>query len=125
MYNLKITIETPEDAVLLIAIFDEMKIAKAKHPIWPEDVVSQAAIVMEEAGEVIREANHIREGHGNFNDLRKELIQTAGTCIRMLKVMNESRQNAVPVANLGAKVKGQGLAAYFPEEKRRFTNDNL
>ncbi len=124
-YTLKITVQSPEEAMVLIEILEEIKKATAKHPVWPPDAVSRAAIVSEEAGEVIREANHIREGHGDPKALRLELIQTAGTCIRMINIMDTEKSNAVPVYQ-GAKIKGQGLAAYFPrpEEKRRFSKDN-
>lgn len=67
----------------------EMNQAAAKHPVWPDSPVERAAIVAEEAGEVIREANHIREGHGNVYALQYELIQLAGTCFRMLHLMHK------------------------------------
>ena len=70
-------------------VFDEIASAIGKHPIWPTDHVHRAAIISEEAGEVVREANHLREGHGSTEDLRNELIQTAGTCLRMLYLMDE------------------------------------
>lgn len=125
--ELRITTKTPEEATVIIEILQEMKKAIAKHPVWPNDAVSRAAIVSEEAGEVIREANHIREGHGNPKALRLELIQTAGVCIRMINIMDNEKDNVIPVSDdLNSKVKGQGLAAYFPhrEEKRRFSNDH-
>jgi NTP pyrophosphatase (non-canonical NTP hydrolase) len=123
--TLKITCQSPEQATVFIEILNEIQKAVKKHPTWPRDAVSRAAIVAEEAGEVIREANHIREGHGDRNALRLELIQTAGVCIRMINVMDAEKSNAAPVYQQGAKV-GQGLAVYFtsPEEKRRFSSDN-
>lgn len=125
-YNLKISVESPEEATVIFEILEEMRKAKSKHPTWPMDAVSRAAIVAEEAGEVIREANHIREGHGDPQALRLELVQTAGVCVRMINVMDSEKHNAIPVFDQGAKVKGQGLAAYFPNhnEKRRFSTDN-
>lgn len=72
---------------LLHLTVEEMNAAIKKHPTWPDSPVERAAIVMEEAGEVLREANHIREGHGDEELLKKELIQTAGTCFRMLCLM--------------------------------------
>ncbi len=109
--TLKITTQSPEEATALIEILTEMRSAMIKHPIWPADAVSRAAIVLEEAGEVIREANHIREGNGSSKALRLELIQTAGTCIRMINLMDaEKRQSSA-----GCFVKGKGLAALFPD----------
>lgn len=68
-------------------IIEEMNKALIKHPRWPAGPVERASIVMEEAGEVIREANHILEGHGDPALLEKELIHTAGTIFRMLLLM--------------------------------------
>lgn len=73
--------------VIIDQIVEEMNTAATQHPVWPTDPVKRAAIVAEEAGEVIREANHIEEGHGDLALLKKELIQTAGTCLRMLHIM--------------------------------------
>jgi NTP pyrophosphatase (non-canonical NTP hydrolase) len=124
--TLKISCQSPEEATIIIEILNEIRHAVVKHPTWPRDAVSRAAIVAEEAGEVIREANHIREGHGDVKALRLELIQTAGTCIRMLNIMDSEKHTAIPVFEQGARVKGKGLAAYFPgpDEKRRFSKDN-
>lgn len=87
--ELKITTDSPEAAVALIEILTEMRRATEKHPVWPVSPVERAAIIAEEAGEVIREANHIREGNGDIKALRMELIQTAATCIRMINIMDE------------------------------------
>lgn len=87
MVQVKIQTETPELATTIIQMLMEMERAEIKHPVWPDSPVERAAIVMEEAGEVIREANHIREGAGDLLLLKSELIQTAGTCLRMLKIM--------------------------------------
>lgn len=74
-------------------VLDEMNKAADKHPVWPTSPVERAAIVSEEAGEVIREANHIREGCGDPELLKKELIQTIGTCMRMLVIMERDEIN--------------------------------
>lgn len=76
------------EASVLIEVLSEIASAKTKHPEWPADHVSRAAIVSEEAGEVIREANHLREGKGDVRLLRSELIQTAGVCLRMIAIMD-------------------------------------
>jgi len=91
--SLQITTESPEEATLLIEILAELRSAKKQYPIWPKDPVKRAAIVMEEAGEVVREANHIDEGKGNPKALRMELIQTAAMCIRMANLMDAEKQN--------------------------------
>ena len=125
--KLTITTKSPEQASALIEILMEMKRATEKHPEWPTCPVHRAAILSEEAGEVIREANHIREGHGDLKALRMELIQTAGTCIRMINIMDaEKSENdgVIPIPDFEEKPKGQGIFALFNHEtdKRRFSN---
>jgi hypothetical protein len=56
MTNLQLNVPSADLAATIICIFEEMNRAKAKHPQWPTDNVKRAAIVLEEAGEVIREA---------------------------------------------------------------------
>lgn len=89
MTELKLTLRSPEIAATIVSILSELSRAEVKHPTWPVDNVKRAAIVCEEAGEVIREANLLDEGKGSLSDLKIELIQCAGTCIRMLNEMNE------------------------------------
>ena len=74
---------TKEQAILEIR--RELKRAEAKHPYWPKDFVHAAAIVNEESGELIRAAIQLHYEGGQLEDLRKEAIQTAATCIRLLK----------------------------------------
>jgi NTP pyrophosphatase (non-canonical NTP hydrolase) len=76
---------------ILKNVVSEMNRAAKKHPDWPTCPVKRAAIVAEEAGEVIREANHIEEGHGDLQLLAKELEETAGTCLRMLLIMHKEK----------------------------------
>ena len=90
MTELKLQVESPEMAVIIIQVLQEMRSAQSKHPEWPEDNVKRAAIVLEEAGEVIREANLLDEGHGSVDGLKSELVQTAGTCLRHLVLLASS-----------------------------------
>ncbi|UOE48012.1 hypothetical protein MTO98_26735 [Mucilaginibacter sp. SMC90] len=63
----------------------EVNRAERKHPEWPEDKIHAAAIVGEESGELVRAAlQHKYEG-GGVEEIRREAIQTAATCIRLLK----------------------------------------
>jgi hypothetical protein len=59
--------------------------AESLHPIWPEDVVHQVAIVVEEAGEAMRAAlrSYYNEG-GTIEQVRTELIQVGAMAIRAL-----------------------------------------
>lgn len=83
-------ISDPDIQLFFKQTIHEMNKAAKKHPYWPESPVERAAIVAEEAGEVIREANHIREGIGNTDALYMELIHTAGVCFRMLHIMQNN-----------------------------------
>lgn len=75
--------------LLFDSIINEMNVAAKKHPVWSTDPIHRAAIVSEEAGEVLREANHFYEGKGDVLKLRQELIQTAGTCLRFLILLDQ------------------------------------
>jgi len=69
-------------------IISEVFRAEAKHPHWPDDFIHQAAIVAEESGELVRAAlNDYYENSSpeSLEEIRKEAIQTAATCIRLLK----------------------------------------
>ena len=74
--------------IIKIAICDEirqeLKFAEAKHPNFPADMFRQLAIMQEEAGEVTKAVLHYHYDKGTIDDIRKELIQTAAMCIRML-----------------------------------------
>jgi len=66
-------------------IVDEYYSACNQHPHWPTDIVHQTAIMMEEAGESIREALRIEYKEGAcLDDLKKEVIQTGAMCLRLL-----------------------------------------
>ena len=70
---------------ILFEILNELERAEINHPLWPKCNIKRSAIMLEEAGEVIREANCIDEGKGSIENLKIELTQTAAMCIRMLK----------------------------------------
>lgn len=91
MTELKIKTKNPEMAAAIIMVLSEMDRAIGKYPKWPTDNVKRAAIVVEEAGELIREANRIDEGIGSLDELKSECIQTAAMCFRMLDALAEDR----------------------------------
>lgn len=64
---------------------EEMERAKAKFPWWPEDQIHAAAIVAEEAGELLRAALQCKYENGSIEKVRKEAIQTATMAIRFLE----------------------------------------
>lgn len=66
-------------------IIIEVNRAETKHPNWPSDQVYAAAIVGEESGELMRAAVQYQMEGGEKNEIKLEAIQTAATCIRLLK----------------------------------------
>jgi NTP pyrophosphatase (non-canonical NTP hydrolase) len=66
-------------------IVEEVKRAETKHPHWPDNPIEAAAITCEESGELIRAALQLKYEGGDKESVRKEAIQTAATCIRLLK----------------------------------------
>lgn len=67
-------------------IRQELERAKKIHPVFPKNIVTMTAIMAEEAGEAIREANRIADdGNGDLNAWKTELIQTAAMCVRCLE----------------------------------------
>jgi hypothetical protein len=71
-------------------VFAELKAAEAKHPTWPDDPIYGAAIVAEEAGELIQASidwTYKKNEDGtvkNNSQMIKEAIQTAAMGIRFL-----------------------------------------
>lgn len=67
-------------------VFAELRRAEEKWPGWPDDVIHQAAIVAEEAGELVRAALHVtyEDGKSTCEDMRTEAIQTAAMALRLL-----------------------------------------
>lgn len=70
-------------------IFDmsaEMKRAQAKFPTWPQNIVEAAAVVSEEMGEVVKDANTYRwrQGKATPQDIYTEAIQTGAMLLRFL-----------------------------------------
>ncbi len=65
----------------------ELNRAKKKHPNYPNDMFRQVAIMNEEAGEVTKAVLHYHYENGSIEDVKKELIQTAAMCMRMLEFL--------------------------------------
>jgi len=70
---------------LIKQILEEVERAEKKHPYWPNDWIHSAAIVCEESGELIRATIQLTYEGGEIESVRHEAIQTAATCIRLLK----------------------------------------
>lgn len=69
-----------EDALL------ELDCARHHYPDWPADIVHASAVMVEEAGEVLRVANNLRwrQKDSDLSEFRKEIIQTIAMCFRLL-----------------------------------------
>jgi len=68
----------------LKAIQKAVKYAETKHPVFPNDPVKACAVLAEEAGEAIREANHIDEGRNRHDEMMHEVLQSIAVGIRIL-----------------------------------------
>ena len=66
-------------------IDEEVCRARKKYNWWAVNPVIQAAIVADEAGELLRASLKLIYKNGNYDDFRKEAIQTAAMCIRLLE----------------------------------------
>lgn len=62
----------------------ELNDAVGKHPDWPNDHIHQAAIINEEAGELIRAAIQHKYEKGRYYDMHREAIQTGAMALRFL-----------------------------------------
>jgi hypothetical protein len=66
-------------------ILKELHQAKQKWPRYYSDVIHAAAIIGEEAGEILKAALDYTYDNGAIEDVEKETIQTAAMCIRLLE----------------------------------------
>jgi len=66
----------------------EYRKALKKHPNYPDDMFRQVAIMNEEAGEVTKAVLHYHYEGGTIENVKKELIQTAAMCMRMLNAID-------------------------------------
>lgn len=77
------------DSKITTEILTEFHKAKTKHPTWPTCLFRMDAIVGEEKGEVTRAVVQYDMEGGKLEEIRKELIQTAAMCIRMIENLPE------------------------------------
>lgn len=78
--------ERDKEIKIMLDVFAELDRARSLHPVWPNDTIHATAIMLEEAGEVLRAANNLVWGHkgGTVEDVRKEVIETMAMCLRLL-----------------------------------------
>ena len=75
--------------IALAQIFSEVERAEKLHPDWPTNPIHQAAIVTEEAGELLQASLNHNEHKGSKKAMITEAIHTAASVIRFLKNINE------------------------------------
>lgn len=64
---------------------DELVRAEIEHPKWPKDMIHQAAILSEEAGEFVQAVNdHVWKG-ADAKKIQREAIQVGAMVLRFLK----------------------------------------
>ena len=68
----------------LMAIAEECDIACTKFPHWPHDNIHRAAIVAEEAGELIQAALQSNYEKHKYSDMTTEAVQTGAMALRFL-----------------------------------------
>jgi hypothetical protein len=69
---------------IITEIEDEIEFAMRMFPKFPGDPIHSVAIMGEESGESIQAALQWVYEDGNMENLRKELIQTAAMCVRVI-----------------------------------------
>lgn len=69
------------------AVMDELQRARAKFPQWPDDPIHAAAVVQEEAGELVQAAlqDAYEPDKATLNDAHEEARQTAAMAIRWMQ----------------------------------------
>ena len=77
-----------EQSEIINIITTEVALAEDKHPDWPDDIIHQVSIMIEEAGEANRAALQSVYENGDESEVYYELVQTAAMCIRILKNNN-------------------------------------
>ena len=75
---------TTDKLTVATAVLAEVARTESIHPHWPVDFVHGAAIVAEEAGELVRAALNSHYHHADPDEMRTEAIHTAATAIRFL-----------------------------------------
>lgn len=83
-------IEPEEWDKIIMKIFNELGFAMEKFREFPCDPIHAVSIMNEEAGESIRATLLYVYENGTIEDIKKELIQTAAMCIRVLHGINSN-----------------------------------
>lgn len=104
------TIHSEHDA--FEAILDEFHRARRIHPVWPGDPIHAAAVVSEEAGELVKAVNDWMTGKCDRLSVGFEAIQLGAMAVRFLVDTAALQPDYVaPVTSVDAKVVATWVAA--------------
>lgn len=78
------------ETAITAAVLTELASAEAKYSWKNNNLIKQALVVLEEAGEVAQAVNNLDEKNGTIEQVQTELIQTAAMCFRMLKGLDQT-----------------------------------
>jgi hypothetical protein len=95
MEGLSMRIITADEQEAIDFILEELDKARAKHPIFPTDIVHCAGILCEEAGEAMQAALNVTYHGGKVSYYREELGHSGAMAIRNLinlKRMKKEKQ---------------------------------
>ena len=72
--------------MIMVRVDKELERAREKFPSWPRDMIHAAAIVAEEAGELLRASLQYHfEEEKTLEDCDRETIHILAMCIRFLE----------------------------------------
>lgn len=83
-------------------IMHELREAEEQHPSWPEECIHAAAIVVEEAGELLRDCATFEESGDQdlISCMSDEATQTGAMAVRFLKNLPFSQKRTIPNRSL-------------------------
>jgi len=83
---------TKREKEILMAFHAELVNAEIKHPCWSDDAVHAAAILNEEAGELIQAALAYHYGNGDKGHMESEAVQCGAMALRFLLNLENFRR---------------------------------
>ena len=86
--------------MIIEAVFDELRRAEQKFPGWPVDVVHDAAIVVEEAGELVKASlDYHYARHDKTDEMIQEALQVTAMGLRFLLGMYNKDKECEGIAS--------------------------
>ena len=77
---------------ILESVITELDLARAKWPDWPVDPVHAAAVVSEEAGELVQAANDFCYSGGSIEQMELEARQVGAMAVRFLEGLDKYKR---------------------------------